>query len=265
MDMSKVKSISIDGKKVVGVAVNGVSVWNGRTIGTYELRLYPARHQEKVNNSDGTYGIAFAVHGVGDWYIDGQHIGAINHSELASVYYDEVEEREYRVTFVGKFEQISTLAKSTTAVADPASDLREILQWDNSRSSTYEKQFFYAGRNIEKFLIPSFITTISARTFYYGKFVSLRIPSQVNVIDSEAFAYSRDLKTIYFEQPQGMEVSLPLPIVDSSGMLSTGMCYCKDAKEMTIYTDNETIKNYDWAADNVTATIYRLDGTKWEA
>lgn len=40
--------------------------------------------------------------------------------------------------------------------------------------------------------------------------------------------------------------------------------YYKSAKSITVYTDNETIKNYDWASDNVTATIYHLDGSAWE-
>ena len=43
----------------------------------------------------------------------------------------------------------------------------------------------------------------------------------------------------------------------------TGVAYFKNAREYTIYTDNPVIKNYNWTADNVTATIYHLDGSAW--
>ena len=56
-----------------------------------------------------------------------------------------------------------------------------------------------------------------------------------------------------FKQPAGMEVTL-----DSK------CCARKTAGSATIYTDNETIKNYDWSGDNITATILHLDGTPWE-
>ena len=36
------------------------------------------------------------------------------------------------------------------------------------------------------------------------------------------------------------------------------MAYNKDSRALTIYTDNEYIKNYNWAADNATVTIYPL-------
>lgn len=64
--------------------------------------------------------------------------------------------------------------------------------------------------------------------------------------------------TIYFLNPAGMTVHLP-NAGDGSGLM-----YSKNAKAITIYTDNETIKNYDWATDNITATIYHLDGSAWE-
>ena len=56
-----------------------------------------------------------------------------------------------------------------------------------------------------------------------------------------------------FKQPFGMEVTL-----DSK------CCERKTAGSATIYTDNETIKNYDWSGDNITATILHLDRTPWE-
>lgn len=87
------------------------------------------------------------------------------------------------------------------------------------------------------------------------------IPASVKRIGEEAFAYnsgSMGLTTMTFNQPAGMYVELP-----SAGN-GTGMLYVKTAREMTIYTDNEYIKNYNYSADNITATILHLDGSAWE-
>ena len=65
------------------------------------------------------------------------------------------------------------------------------------------------------------------------------------------------MATVRFEQPSGMEITLP-----KAGS-TEGMFYSKTARPMDVYTDNETIKNYAWASDNITATFYHLDGTTW--
>lgn len=54
--------------------------------------------------------------------------------------------------------------------------------------------------------------------------------------------------TVIFRQPAGMEITLP----------TSNMGYAKSSKNMNIYTDNECIKNYNWAGDGVTATFYPL-------
>jgi hypothetical protein len=38
----------------------------------------------------------------------------------------------------------------------------------------------------------------------------------------------------------------------------TGISYSKNARNITIYTDNEYIKTYDWTTDNATVTFYPL-------
>lgn len=60
-----------------------------------------------------------------------------------------------------------------------------------------------------------------------------------------------------FNTPADVQVEMP-----QAGN-GTGVTYYKTAREFTIYTDNPTIKNYDWATDNVTPTFYHLDGTAW--
>lgn len=58
--------------------------------------------------------------------------------------------------------------------------------------------------------------------------------------------------TLICRQPAGMEITLPTP-----GDV-TGLTYQKNSRSMSIYTDNECIKNYSWSGDNVTATFYPL-------
>lgn len=91
-------------------------------------------------------------------------------------------------------------------------------------------------------------------------------PASIQKISDLAFGYNSNdattsappLASVKFYQPSGMQVSLPEA---GSG---SGMFYSKNAREMTVYTDNETIKNYDYASDNITATILHLDGSAWE-
>ena len=85
-------------------------------------------------------------------------------------------------------------------------------------------------------------------------------PAGVKKIGNLAFANETGamaITSIKFNQPASLEVSLPEA---GSG---TGMFYVKTARSMTIYTDNETIKNYDYDSDNITATILHLDGSTW--
>ena len=67
----------------------------------------------------------------------------------------------------------------------------------------------------------------------------------------------------YFEQPAGMYVDLPKAgNTGMGGMMLTSLS-TMSAKVCTIYTDNEYIKNYNYKADGVNATIYHLDGSRW--
>ena len=58
--------------------------------------------------------------------------------------------------------------------------------------------------------------------------------------------------TLVSKQPSSKYVELP-----PSGE-GKGLSHDKNSRNMTIYTDNEYIKNYDWAGDNITATFYPL-------
>jgi hypothetical protein len=110
-------------------------------------------------------------------------------------------------------------------------------------------------------IIPDNIKTIGNYVFIgCSNLKSIEIPSSVETFGTTIFANSTgalSLKTITFKQPSGMSLTLP-PAGSGSGLF-----YCKTASTLTVYTDNEIVKNYDWATDNVTPTLYHLDGTAW--
>ena len=121
--------------------------------------------------------------------------------------------------------------------------------------------FYYATVTLNEGLEEIGEQSLAGIGYNKTNFTTLEIPSTVKKIKAKAFAYSDTnikITTLKFNQPNGMQIELP-----TAGSTS-GMLYYKSAKEMTIYTDNEIIKNYDWAADNVTATLLHLNGTPWE-
>lgn len=81
---------------------------------------------------------------------------------------------------------------------------------------------------------------------------SITIPASVTMIAANCFYNTTALTSMRFEHSSTDAITL-----------ETGMLSAKTAREMTIYTDNETIKNYDYATDNITATILHLDGSAW--
>lgn len=120
----------------------------------------------------------------------------------------------------------------------------------------------YAFRNqkvyLTKLTLPENLIRIEDEAFNgCTKLDNLIIPATVNHIGKLAFGGQTGLTKITFNQPSGMVVELPTA---GSG---SGMFYYKNAITMTVYTDNEQIKNYNYAADNVTATVLHLDGSAW--
>lgn len=102
------------------------------------------------------------------------------------------------------------------------------------------------------FIIPDQVEIIGRNPFS-GQTTLTKITVGANVrhIDS-VLSPGTNATTLTFRQPAGMEVELPKP---GDG---TGLAYNKSSYSVTIYTDNECIKNYGWATDNVTATFYPL-------
>jgi hypothetical protein len=128
-----------------------------------------------------------------------------------------------------------------------------------TRIKTYS---FYTCSALTELNLPESLVAIEDSAFASCSSIKeLHIPSKVSMIGKLAFARtsgSMGFTDIYFHRPSGSSIDLP-----TAGS-STGMFYVKTAINVNIYTDNTTVKNYDWASDNVTATFYHLDGTLWE-
>lgn len=112
--------------------------------------------------------------------------------------------------------------------------------------------------NPDNFSLPPYLESLGAKSLPLN-LTTITIPATVREIKGMIKYSNGDsrITTSRFLQPAGMSVTLP-----TAGS-STGMFYYKSSYNMTVYTDNETIKNYNWSADNVTPTFYHLDGTSW--
>lgn len=107
-----------------------------------------------------------------------------------------------------------------------------------------------ANDNFTSFVIPDTVEIICDDVITSTGLTKLTVGKSVRDIGTSLIPSG--IVTLIFRQPAGMEIELP-----TAGD-GTGMAYNKDSRAVSIYTDNEYIKNYDWATDNVTATFYPL-------
>lgn len=113
-------------------------------------------------------------------------------------------------------------------------------------------------KDLVSYVIPDHIKSIRDMIFT-GQYnlAQLVVGSGVTEIGKELipkYASGVNIKTIVFRQPANLEVKLPSP---GSG---TGMAYQKSSSSITVYTDNKSIRNYDWSKDNLTVTFKPLSG-----
>lgn len=87
---------------------------------------------------------------------------------------------------------------------------------------------------------------------------NIELPSTILSLGKLCFGDTSSLASIKFLHSASDNITFP-----TAGS-SEGAFYNKSARAINIYTDNETIKNYAWSTDGVTATFYHLDGTAWE-
>lgn len=118
---------------------------------------------------------------------------------------------------------------------------------------------FKSQMNLVNINLPNQLSSLPLQCFRdCNSLPQINIPSSVSSIGRLCFYQCSQLTSARFEHSINDIITLP-----AAGEMN-GMFYVKEAKEMTIYTDNETIKNYDYLADGVTATILHLDGSLWE-
>lgn len=103
-----------------------------------------------------------------------------------------------------------------------------------------------------QYTIPDNVEYVQKNPFaFQSTLTKIVVGANVSKIEHNLVPHEK-VTTLVFRQPQDLIVDLPTP---GEG---TGMAYYKDSRAVTIYTDNDSIKNYGWATDNVTATFKPL-------
>lgn len=80
-----------------------------------------------------------------------------------------------------------------------------------------------------------------------GSVTTVDVPEKVSFM-ARGTMDDTSVTTWVFRQPAGMTITMP----------SSYLGYNKNSRTITVYTDNESIANYGWASDNITANIYPL-------
>lgn len=115
------------------------------------------------------------------------------------------------------------------------------------------QKFSENGTALTKVILPDSVEMIQANAFAgQSSLAQITIGASVRRILGLITPSGTSVTTLIFRQPAGMTIDLPTP------GSANGMAYNKDSRPISIYTDNDLIKNYGWATDNVTATIYPL-------
>lgn len=97
--------------------------------------------------------------------------------------------------------------------------------------------------------IPNSVTLIDSNAFIYQPLLSIvDIGENVSKIGYQSFVYCNSLSTLIFRQPVDFKISMDNAFMNKSA----------EKKDITIYTDNNIIKKYDWKSKNYNATMYPL-------
>lgn len=136
--------------------------------------------------------------------------------------------------------------ENQTILCGKGSDFHSENNWGLVDLSNFD----FNGLGYISLLIKTGIEVTSVQSIIFPK-------TLVNFYSGGLYATGSN-HTVKFLTPANAVVKMP------NAGANEGFAYYKSARPMTIYTDNETIKNYDWATDNITATIYHLDGSLWE-
>lgn len=112
--------------------------------------------------------------------------------------------------------------------------------------------------NLNSFTIPNSVQEISANSFTNIAVNYLTIGSGITHFPNNSFGGIKDYNAeddkirIRFMHPAGASVTF-----------GTSVFYYKEARQADIYTDNDDIKAYDFAGDNMTVTFHPLSEWEW--
>ena len=124
------------------------------------------------------------------------------------------------------------------------------LGFDHGSSSD---NVFMSVTFLNEVVLPSSITYIHgfSNSCKFGQ--GLVIPRSVTGIDAYAFDSISSGSVLKFLHSSTDTITLSATMFGSP----------KSATTITIYTDNQTVRNFDYSAKNITPTFYHLDGTAW--
>lgn len=105
--------------------------------------------------------------------------------------------------------------------------------------------------NFTSFTIPDHIKIVQGSVFASQPLQKIIISASVEKITG-TITVDATTTTLVFKHPAGAYIELPTP---GSG---AGLAYNKNSRAISVYTDNEYVKNYGWSTDNATVTFYPL-------
>ena len=117
----------------------------------------------------------------------------------------------------------------------------------------------FNGCTANKISFDDKLIEIANNAFNQGKLKGdVKFPKNIQIFGANSLPIY-EANSLKFEHSNSDTITFNL---DSS---NHGPFYYKTAYNMTVYTDNDYIKNHDWSTyENATVTFYHLDGTPWE-
>ena len=96
------------------------------------------------------------------------------------------------------------------------------------------------------------LSSSSTANAFYVDIPTYDFGENVTKICAYNYAKNAALPAIWIRTPNGTNVTI-----------EDNAFYYKSARTTNIYTDNQSVKDYDWSKQNITPTFYHLDGTAW--
>ena len=149
-----------------------------------------------------------------------------------------------------------------------------LKSFPNGMNLLCDGKILFYPKNVTTVAIPASVRTIPFGTFNRVEAATIVVPDTVVRIYGDAFGNSATTKVVIgagvqvmgdgtmenvkvttwiCRQPADMVIDMP-----AEAGKDKGLAYQKQSRSFTLYTDNKMLKAYNWAGDNVTATIKPL-------